>query len=203
MSNLSVQFVPFLARPPVSNRVSAPFLHRGGEFEIEPVLLGVVGAIVHGPPILPFVHEPGEVRAFALASDGLREPLLAIGGIVRARHGVAFRARGSDHIERVGNHFLRAARFAALVVLHVAVVEVQHQDALGERLDFHQLGGRCGQIHPRQERGARCQRGKPRVRKAVDRSHNQWVGCILATSSLPRPPDLPAIPGHRLRKDLR
>jgi hypothetical protein len=34
------------------------------------------------------------------------------------------------------------------MVLHVAVVKVQHEDALGERLEIYQLGSRCGWRYP-------------------------------------------------------
>jgi hypothetical protein len=114
------------------------------------VLFGVIWTRVGRPPVFPLVHKPCEVRAFALATDGNRELLLAIGRIVGAREGLRFGTRGGHDIKRISEHLFGAPRFAALVVLHMAIIEVQHEDALGERLEINQLGSRRRR-HPKDE----------------------------------------------------
>ena len=151
MSNLEHPVRAVLCETAYVHRVGPSGLHWGGEFEVKPVLFSVIRTRVDRPPVFPLVHKPCEVRAFALPPDGFRDLLLAIGRIVGARDGVSFRARGGDDIKRISEHLFGTTRFAALVMLHVAVVEVQHEDAFGERLEINQVGSRCVRRHPEEE----------------------------------------------------
>jgi hypothetical protein len=68
----------------------------------------------------------------------------------------------------------------------MAVVEVQHEDALGEWLEINQLGSRGGRCHPLDQRADSRERYKPLVRKAIGWSHNKemhWQAIILVSTT--------------------
>ena len=167
------------------------------------MLLRVVGPGVDSPPVLPLVDEPREIGALAFAADRHRRTRLAVSRIVGTRNGVAFGARGDGDIERVGHHLLRAARFAAAVVLHVAVVEVQQQDAVGERLQRHQIGCGRGPGRRQEDQQQGRQPRRPPARKAMDWLHQRQATRVPTTTGGLAPRGPPARPGHRPRKGRR
>ena len=131
-------------QPARVDRVGLAANQRPGKVQVEPVLLGVVGAGVDRVAVLPAVDEPGEVGPLALAADGLRRARPGVGRVVGAGDAIAFRPRGGGRVQRAGDHLLVGPRHPALVVDDMALVEVEHQDPVGERQDLDQFRGRRG-----------------------------------------------------------
>ena len=144
-------------------------LHGRGQKQVDPVFVGVVGLVVDAAYGIaaPTVADPAKLGAFAFAANLRGVPAGGVVTVARTADAVLARLHGLRHVQLVAHHHFVGSFLAFLVVNHVAIVEVDEDDFVGQRSHLYDIGG--PQLATQQHTGQQGQVPQQPVRRCFHR----------------------------------